>query len=88
LAHLFDSPPNHNFFQTGFRPKKVVNLEILVKRDTKKCTFLRFFRVRQSIIGVDIEEGGGAISPYFGPFWARFGPFWAILGHLGHFEAY
>ena len=21
LAHLYDSPPSHNFFQTGFRPK-------------------------------------------------------------------
>ena len=22
LPHLYDSPPSHNFFATGFRPKK------------------------------------------------------------------
>ena len=22
FAHLYDSPPSHNFFATGFRPKK------------------------------------------------------------------
>ena len=57
FAHLYDSPPSHNFFLYVFNQRNFANQKIFVFLYTKKCTFLQKKKNRPCIIGVDIEEG-------------------------------
>ena len=44
LAHLYDSPPSHNFFQTGFRPKFSSSEKFSWKGIPKSALFSLFFK--------------------------------------------
>ncbi len=60
FAHLYDSPPSHNFFATGFRPKKSAYQKIFDFLYTEKCTFLQKKKIDPVSQGlIQRKENGG-----------------------------